>query len=183
MLIASGAVNTGVLGTYILTYTKIDAAGNIATPVTRTVTVAAGIPPVITLIGSGTQTVSQGSIYTYLGATALDAEDGILTPSITTSGTVNTTLVGTYIITYRVVDSNMNIVTTTRTVNVVDTTSPVIILVGPATINVVLSGSYTDAGASWIDNVDGSGLLVASGSVDTYTIGSYTLTYRYTDAA
>ena len=115
------------------------------------------------------------------GATAFDAEDGVI--PVTSTGTVNTMLVGTYTITYTVTDSNSNIVTATRTINVVDTTSPVIVLVGATIINVVLSGSYTDSGANWIDNVDGSGVLIASGSVDTYTIGSYTLMYRYTDVA
>ena len=180
-LAASGMVNTGALGTYTLTYTYTDGAGNNGNTVNRTVIVASGAIPVITLIGSGTQTVSQGSVYTDLGATATDTEDGVLPVSAT--GIVNTALVGTYTITYSVIDSNSNIVTTSRTINVVDTTSPVIVLIGAATINVVLSGSYTDAGANWIDNVDGSGVLVASGSVDTYTLGSYTLTYLYTDAA
>lgn len=36
----SGSVNTGVAGTYTITYSATDAAGNVATPVTRTVVVS-----------------------------------------------------------------------------------------------------------------------------------------------
>ena len=39
IVIASGAVDTNTVGTYTITYTATDAAGNVATPVTRTVTV------------------------------------------------------------------------------------------------------------------------------------------------
>jgi hypothetical protein len=41
-VVASGSVNTAVLGNYIVTYNVTDAAGNAATPITRTVTVVAG---------------------------------------------------------------------------------------------------------------------------------------------
>jgi S-layer homology domain/Domain of unknown function (DUF5011) len=42
-IVASGTVNTAIPGTYILTYRKTDAAGNIAIPVTRTITVTAPV--------------------------------------------------------------------------------------------------------------------------------------------
>jgi hypothetical protein len=40
----SGSVNTSVAGTYAVTYNAVDAAGNAATPVTRTVVVASASP-------------------------------------------------------------------------------------------------------------------------------------------
>ena len=45
--------------------------------------------------------------------------------------------------------------------------------------------SFVDLGATWTDNVDGSGSIVAfnSGSVDTSTLGAKTMRYVYTDAA
>ena len=49
-----GTVNTQEIGTYTLTYTAMDEAGNKATPVTRIVEVVAPIdttPPVLTLLG------------------------------------------------------------------------------------------------------------------------------------
>ena len=50
---------------------------------------------------------------------------------ITGVGEVNNTVIGEYTITYNVTDSNGNEATeVTRTVNVVDTTAPVITLIG-----------------------------------------------------
>ena len=44
--------------------------------------------------------------------------------------------------------------------------------------------TYVELGATWSDAVDGSGTVTAiTGSVNTATVGSYTLTYRKTDAA
>lgn len=62
-----------------------------------------------------------------------------------------------------------------------DTTKPVITLSGSSVVSVYKNTSYTDAGATWTDNYDGSGNLTASGVVDTNTLGSYTLTYDDTD--
>lgn len=64
-----------------------------------------------------------------------------------------------------------------------DTTKPVITLIGDAVVYVGQNDTYTDAGANVTDNVDADSTLVAQGSVDTATLGTYTLTYNYTDAA
>ena len=66
-----------------------------------------------------------------------------------------------------------------------DTGAPTITLVGSSTINIEEGDSYTDAGASASDEVDGdiSSSITTSGSVDTSTPGTYTLTYSVSDAA
>jgi sulfatase modifying factor 1 len=64
-----------------------------------------------------------------------------------------------------------------------DTEKPVITLTGDASITLTQGDTYTEQGATWTDNVDGSGDAVVTGSVDTSTIGTYTITYNYTDAA
>jgi len=66
-----------------------------------------------------------------------------------------------------------------------DTGAPTITLVGSSTINLEEGDSYTDAGASAADEVDGdiSTSITTSGSVDTSTPGTYTLTYNVSDAA
>ena len=66
-----------------------------------------------------------------------------------------------------------------------DTTAPVVTRLGSGVVNIVQSGSYVEAGASWTDNVDGSGSIVvaSTGSVDVFTPGSYTLVYFYTDSS
>ena len=67
---------------------------------------------------------------------------------------------------------------------VVDNEAPVITLTGDATINLSEGDSYTEQGATWTDNIDGSGAATVGGdTVDTATPGTYTVTYNYTDAA
>ncbi len=66
---------------------------------------------------------------------------------------------------------------------IVDTTPPVITLIGPSSITINVGSTYTDAGASWTDNIDGSGTVVATGLPNTTIVGTYTLSYDKTDAA
>jgi len=66
---------------------------------------------------------------------------------------------------------------------VFDTTPPIITLIGSPTINLELDSEYVDAGATATDNVDGdiTDRIVTSGSVDTSTLGTYTITYDVED--
>ncbi|MCF6294919.1 MAG: DUF5011 domain-containing protein, partial [Flavobacteriaceae bacterium] len=120
IVIGGDTVNTNVAGTYVVTYNVSDAAGNSATEVTRTVTVNPDtVAPVITLIGALTINLNVGDIYTEQGATATDDVDGDITASIITTGTVNTSVAGTYLVNYNVSDAAGNAATqVTRTVNV-----------------------------------------------------------------
>lgn len=135
--------------------------------------------PVITINGSATVNHEQGTTYTDQGATATDAVDG--TVSVSTSGSVGTAA-GTYTITYSATDNSGNTATATRTVIVADTTAPVITLTGAASITLEQGTPYTDPGASAADVVDGSVVVVTTGSVGA-AVGTYTLTYTATDAA
>jgi len=75
-------------------------------------------PPVITLNGSSPQTVYRGTAFTDLGATVTDDFDA--TRTITGSGTVDATTVGSYTLTYSAQDEVGNAATpVTRTVEVV----------------------------------------------------------------
>jgi hypothetical protein len=51
VVVAGVAVNVNTAGTYVITYNVSDAAGNAAKQVTRSVTVADSVRPIITLIG------------------------------------------------------------------------------------------------------------------------------------
>ena len=82
--------------------------------------------PVITLIGANPASVNVGDIYNDVGAAALDLEDGDITADIVATSTVNTTIAGSYTVTYNVSDSQGLAATpVSRTVNVLDVTSPV----------------------------------------------------------
>lgn len=66
-----------------------------------------------------------------------------------------------------------------------DTVPPVITLTGDVAASVVLGGSYTDAGATATDDVDGdlTSQITVSNPVDTQVSGTYTITYTVQDAA
>jgi hypothetical protein len=175
---ASGSVNTSAVGVYTITYSATDRAGNTGSA-TRTVIVDDTTAPVITLAGLSSVTHELGTTYTDAGASASDLSGPI---TVTTNGTVNSNAVGSYVLTYVATDPSGNTATETRTVNVVDTTAPVVTVTGDNPATVELGTTYTDAGATATD-ASGTVTVVTSGSVDTDTVGSYTLTYTSTDAS
>jgi len=76
--------------------------------------------PVLTLIGEVSVQVPSRSTYTDSGATAQDNIDGDISGSVVVTNTVNTAIVGDYIVTYNVVDFAGNSATPiTRTVSVI----------------------------------------------------------------
>jgi hypothetical protein len=80
-------------------------------------------PPMITLNGPNPMTIEGGATFTDPGATATDAIAGNLTSALVATGSVDAGHVGTYVRTYTVSDGH-NSTSTTRTVNVIDTTPP-----------------------------------------------------------
>lgn len=68
----------------------------------------------------------------------------------------------------------------------VDTTRPIITLLGRATENLANGATYTDAGARATDDVDGditARIIVAGDRVNTANAGTYVVTYNVNDAA
>ena len=117
-----GAVDGSLAGIYTLLYTARDSANNLALAV-RTVKVnstADTTPPVITLNGDSNMSVYiDNGAYVELGAEAMDNRDGNITSLMNISGSVNTSALGVYTITYDVRDNSGNRVVATRTVNVI----------------------------------------------------------------
>mgnify|MGYP003324004749 CR=1 FL=1 len=66
-----------------------------------------------------------------------------------------------------------------------DTTAPVITLVGDTDITIYSGNPYTDAGATASDNVDGdiTSSISVTNPVDPNTVGTYTITYNVSDSA
>ncbi|MBQ4820921.1 immunoglobulin-like domain-containing protein [Aquimarina sp. MMG016] len=142
-------------------------------------------PPVITLLGNAAETVEAGSTYTDAGATALDNKDGDITADIVTVNPVDTSVTGVYTVTYNVSDAAGNDATeVTREVTVSDTTVPVISLTGDAAVTVEAGSTYSDAGATASDSLDGdiTADIVTVNPVDTSVPGVYTVTYNVSDA-
>ena len=67
----------------------------------------------------------------------------------------------------------------------VDIRFPVISLIGSSSISIERGTTYSDAGATASDNIDGdiTSSITTSGLVDTSTPGTYTITYSVSDAA
>ena len=107
----TGSVDTSKVGVYTVKYIAIDAAGNRADMITRTVEVKERPDtqkPIITLTGRPSITMIVAESYTDPGATAYDNKDGDITSSIHTEGIVNTNVAGVYTIKYSVLDSAGN---------------------------------------------------------------------------
>lgn len=127
----SSTINNKLVGTYEITYTATDSAGN-STSVKRNVMVIDTILPQISLIGSSTVLLPVFGVYTDSGANVSDNYYKNLSYTIT--GKVNTSVIGIYKLVYSVTDSSGNgPASVTRTVEVIDTEAPL-----------VTSGEYND---------------------------------------
>ncbi|MBI4217476.1 MAG: DUF5011 domain-containing protein [Parcubacteria group bacterium] len=121
-------------------------------------------------------TTSSGAVTDTVSPTDTDItiiSDGTTTPADTTT------------------DTSISSDTTTTTASpvpeepAVDSTPPVIALLGEATINLEVGATYIDAGATAADDVDGdiTQSIVVLNPVDTATPGTYTVTYTVSDSA
>ena len=196
---------------------RIDVAANVAQDIFNnnntaapqaTVTLTNAVDatrPVITLLGSTPVNIVMGTPYTDAGATALDNIDGDITGSIVVGGdVVDINTVGTYTITYNVVDAaGNNAVQVTRTVNVTpngiftigaitdvnvnenvaySSVTPVVTGFPIGAVSYTLSGA--DAGDFTIDSGTGVVSMVARNfeiPVDADTNNIYALTITATD--
>ncbi len=170
----SGKVNTEKIGDYELTYsTKHE---GLRDSVCRTVHVVDTQQPVITLTTNPDSYTLPGQPYQEEGFTAADNYDGDLTKSVQTEEKDG-------IVYYTVTDSSGNTATVQRTVVYDDPAAPQLTLLGDAHITIQAGKDYVDAGCTAVDNVKGdmTSQIVVSGYVDSFTPGTYTLTFSATD--
>lgn len=64
-----------------------------------------------------------------------------------------------------------------------DITAPVITIIGNNPETVIQDGTYTDASATALDDRDGTVTVITTGSVNTASVGSYSIIYIATDNA
>lgn len=141
--------------------------------------------PIITLGGDNPQVVDLDAGYSESGATADSGE----TVTIDASA-VDTSVVGTYSVTYDVTDAAGNAANqVVRSVEVLDsgsgepdpdTSAPVISVIGDTTQSVSLNAEYQESGAT-ADT--GESVVIDSSEVNTSATGTYTVYYNVTDAA
>ena len=145
-------------------------------------------PPTMSLIGNSSIQLTIGDTYLEQGATANDNIDGNITSSIIISGSVNTSAVGNYTLTYTVSDNQGNTTSVSRLINVtvpIDETPPTMSLIGNSSIQLTIGDTYLEQGATANDNIDGNitSSIIISGSVNTSAVGTYSLSYSVSDAA
>jgi len=188
IVIGGDTVDINTVGVYTISYDVVDSAGNAADTVNRVVTIRDATKPVIILTGFASVTLDQDSEYDDPGATAFDNVDGDITSNIITTGLpIDKSVVGAHTISYDVSDSAGNAADTEyRTVNILDTTKPVITLNGNPGVGLLEGSLYDDPGAEAEDNVDGditSDIVVGGDTVDTSVLGTYTISYDVSDSA
>jgi|LGVE01.1.fsa_nt_gb hypothetical protein len=135
-------------------------------------------PEVIFALHDGQDTVEINTEWIDAGA-VLSVDT--LSHDVTTDEIVDTTVIGLYMVeyTYEYLEISYSL---TRYVNVVDQINPVITLnLGIDTIT--LDNTWTDAGATVIDNSGEVLTLTVSGTVDTTTTGTYEIIYSATDSS
>ena len=180
---AASNVNMGIAGSYLYRWRVEDQSGNYVI-VDRTVNVVDTTPPAFNLNGPNPYTVeaADGSDYTDPGASATDNAASALTKD--TDGTVDMGLPGTYTLDISYTDVSGNVSNKIRTVNVVDTTAPVIAGEPYVDTEVSQTGSYSmEPGVTASDNSSTALTKAESNTVDITTLGSYTDTTTFTDAS
>ncbi len=197
-------VNTAIVGSYTVTYSCTDDANNSAISQTRNVTVI-GIPAAPTGLiatpgnaqvelswtapsNNGGSAITDYTIqYSANAGTSWSTfTDGIGTgTTATVTGLTNGQTYQFRVSATNTVGTGSTSVTASATpvAPVTDTTAPVITINGANSITITLGTTYTDAGATCTDNLDPNPSLTQTGTVDTSTVGQYTVTYICTDAA
>jgi len=132
IVVSGDTVDYSVLGVYTLYFNITDNAGNIATQRIRVINVVDTINPVVVLVGENEIELIQHATYSESGATVSDNSNETL--SITIGGSVNTAVLGDYVVTYTATDSTGNTHQISRLVRVVVT--PLVLLWSNPSINI-----------------------------------------------
>ena len=126
-------------------------------------------PPVITLLGDNPFFLECPDGFNDPGATAEDDYDGDVTANIQVGGTVDSQVLGDYIVTYSVSDAAGNSSSTSRTVTVQDTTPPDLACPSPPTGHGDSGRALLLAGPGRIHTDELTGLVWSAGrNVDSW---------------
>jgi len=123
-IVVNNSVDTTKVGSYTVSYSVSDNAGNKAEAKRRVRIITAGnsdsVNPTITLNEKNTVLLTLNGTYVEKGATALDDRDGDISAKIETVGSVDTSKEGRYTIRYSVSDAAGNKAVTKRIVEVIE---------------------------------------------------------------
>ena len=170
-------------GTYKVTYKATNSRGKEATA-DRNVIVRKSITK-IELIGGAAVTILRGTPYTEAGFTATDEVDGDVTSKVVVDlGNLNVNVAGNYTIKYSYTNSGGDITTVVRQVKV---RKPELIIKvkGEESVTILRGTSYTDLGATAIDEIDGDisdNITINLNNFNPNLAGTYKIIYSITNS-
>jgi len=136
--------------------------------------------PNISLNGSYEMTILVNTPFIDPGANVTDDKDAHII--VFTEGAPDTSIVGSYVVSYHAIDSAGNVATVLkRTVHVVDAYPSLITLNGDQQWLIKQDANVTDPGAQARSSLGTSLDVNVSRSIDTTTIGSYNIRYEAVD--
>ena len=208
----SGNVDISKAGTYTITYSVEDSAGNTTSKERKIVyeeysdmditlgSINDTIAPAIKLKGANPYCMVKGTQYVEPGATATDNVDGDITDRISIINKVTGNRIGSFRIAYKVEDSSGNstlayravLVTTSCSDKSIDSeyekvinNAPVITLTGKNSVTINRGDDYIDLGATAYDKEDGNityKIVTDTTGVNVNSAGVYKVIYRVTDS-
>ncbi|HEX4121595.1 MAG TPA: immunoglobulin-like domain-containing protein [Verrucomicrobiae bacterium] len=135
-----------------------------------------GSPPVVTLFGAASITNECHTVFTDPGAT------NTLGLPVIETGRVYTNDPNIYQLTYTTATNSLGLAgAAIRLVTVVDTTPPVITMLGANPLVILTGTPFVDPGATALDACGGSFLVTASNNINPAVAGGYVVTYSSTD--
>ncbi len=167
-------VDTKTEGTYTVSYKA--KYKNTEASASRKVIVKDILGPVITLKMNCYSYTPYNHAYTEEGYTAIDNKDGDVTASVKSQESNG-------YVTYTATDSSGNTSTVRRAIIYDDRQAPVITLSGGSDVNVTVGDTWTDSYTATDDSDDDvTSKVTVTGTVDTNTVGDYTLNYSVSDS-
>jgi PKD repeat protein len=148
----SGVVDVNNVGRYYVVYDARDVSGNIADEYVLTVDVKDTIPPTIQLNGDNPFVLDVFATFSDPYVIVNDNYWPKNTINVTTTGTVDNTKLGSYVKTYTATDPSGNKASVSRTINVVDRTSPEIRILGDNPVNLPRWHVFVEPGVALVDN-------------------------------
>src|SRR3989344_3324357 len=188
------AENELIDGVYPVSAVSTDAAGNLSNLAEGTLTINTQAPdltldPIASNVTAITGTTEPTGVTVTVTVTDSELNGFTYDASVDGAGIWSATITdvlaeGVYTVTVTATDELGNVATLPSTLTI-DTTSPVLTLVGTDPVDVNLNGIYTEEGATGTDNIDSTVTVVIGGdTVDTGVLGAeYTITYSAVDTS
>ncbi len=182
-LFTDNGVDTSQAGIYFVTYRATDKSGNTSIIAVRRVVVVADMTePVVTVNGADPLLWSVMVPYVDPMASSVDMPGNNTSLAVSMSGMVDVETIGDYVITYEVTDFYGNTGTATRTVQVRDTTAP---MINANAVYQIQVGQPFAVPFQITDNFDQNVQLMVTNNtvVNPNVIGTYVVEYAAMDAS